>query len=61
MNEIEQIQVKRAKLDYLLQFLQIYIAMKKEFGLVQKIEEEIKKLAEAELPVEAPKIEVRQG
>lgn len=62
MTELETIQHKHARLDYLLKFLQIFLATKKEYALMQQIEEEIKKLATAELPpVEAPKIEVRQG
>lgn len=43
-------QGKQVKLAYLMQLFQFYVIIKKEFVLQQRLEEEIKKLAESELP-----------
>lgn len=62
-NQLEDIQVKHARLDYLLKFLQIYVALKKEHDLIDRLEQEIKKMAEAEVPaiaVVSPSITVVQ-
>ena len=55
---LEQYQTKSAKLNYLLQLFQYYVIMKKEFELQQRLEAEIKKLAEAELPETKPTLEL---
>ena len=46
---LEMYQEKQARLNYILNLLQVFALTKKNFDLQAKIEEEIKRLAEVEV------------
>ncbi len=57
-NEIEQYQLKQTRLNYILNLWQFFAVQKKEFTLVQRLEEEVKKAVLTELPEETEDVPV---
>lgn len=54
----EQYEAKQTRLNYILNLWQFYAVQKKEFTLVQRLEEEVKKATLAELPEETKDVPV---
>ncbi len=54
--ELTGLQMKHARIEYLLKCLQVLVALKKEFALQQRLEEEILRAIRLESPDPAPAI-----